>query len=80
MTRGHSIGGNLRQPLDQAVLRDDPRRRLRITLNAVLRSQGRIGLDVSRVRPQQLGELDEELLKAGRGNDLGAALLKGLLT
>lgn len=56
---------DLRQSLDQVVLGDDPRRRLRITLDAVLRSQSRGGLEVVGVGLQQIVELDEELVEAG---------------
>src|SRR6266511_6143283 len=46
---------------------------LRIPLDAVLRSQRRGGLEVVPVRLQQIGQLDEELLESGRGNDLHQA-------
>lgn len=52
------------------MIGDDPRGRLRIALDAVLEPQSRGNLEVARVGPQQVGELDEELLEAGRGDDL----------
>jgi hypothetical protein len=61
---------DLRQPFDQAMLGDDPSGRLWIALDAVLWSQSRSGLQVARVGPQQIGELDEQLLEAGGRDDL----------
>lgn len=51
------------------MLGGDSRGRLWIALDAILRSQGRGGLEVARVGSQKVVELDEELLEAGWRDD-----------